>query len=135
MRAETSLFGGKGEKKAQRTRTGDLLPNSQAVLRPLELFRVRLSCVCFILFRFLSWDRWRGREEELLGSPEDSVGCHLNLALYPTLHHTLTPIGPHGNYLTVPRGVTPESHRGDLWQSVMHTQGHSLPTLGPDHLA
>lgn len=69
------------KKRAQVTETCDFLPDSHAVLSPLELFRVLsiLRLFYFILiFNVRPREAEEVGEEELVGSPEDSMGCHLN---------------------------------------------------------
>lgn len=72
-------------------------------------------------------------EEELVGPLEDSMSCPLNLPWGDRPLCSPLPVvaRPHGPDFTVPPGASPQSRTGALWQSVLHTQGHSLHSLGP----
>lgn len=69
------------KKRAPRKGTRRRLPDAYAVPRLLELFRVlRLRLFYFILiFNVGLREAEEVVEEELVGSLEDSMSCHLNL--------------------------------------------------------
>ena len=123
------------KKRAHRKGTRRRLPDAYSVPRLLELFRVlRLRLFYFILIFSVGLREAEDVvEEELVGSLEDSMSCHLNLPWGDPLLCSLLPVvaGPHGRDFTVPPGVSPQKRTGALWQSVLHTQGHSLHPLGP----